>query len=127
MAGLADGYLLLSPAAHGSRPERRAQAIADFTALLEAAAPAPNTRIAIAQFAGDTLDPDPTLRRSLIQAMAKRTGMRAQSIFLPPAPSGHMGAYDGDFDMIFGALVVNFLAPSRPPSPMRQTMDRPSR
>lgn len=117
---LADGYLLLSPAAHGSRPERRPQAIADFSALLDTAAPAPNTRIAIAQFTGDTLDPDPARRRDLLLRMARRTGIRVHSIFLPRAPNGHMGAYDGDFDVIFGEQLAKFLTPGAQTSPSPQ-------
>lgn len=115
-ASLADGYLLFSPAAHGSRPERRPQAITDFSALLDSAVHAPRTRIAIAQFTGDTLDPDPALRRDLLLGMARRTGMRIHSIFLPRAPSGHMGAYDGDFDVNFGEQLVKFMTPPSPPA-----------
>lgn len=106
---LADRYLLFSPAAHGSRPSRHAQAIGDFSALLDAAAPAPRTRLAIVQFADDPLDPDPALRLSLLRDMARRTGIRLHSLFQPPDPRGHDGVYDGDFDRLFGRDLSDFL------------------
>ena len=109
--GLADGYLLASPAAHGPRTDRRAQAMADFNALLNAAVPAPGGRIASLQFADDPLDPDPSQRRAAMEAMAKRTGLRLLSIFAPREPRGHLGIYDGDFDRLFGAELSGFLTP----------------
>jgi len=98
---------VLSPAAHGVRPERRPQALADFAARL-AAAKGP-LRFAFAQFNDDDFDPDPKLRAREASEMAARTGMAYLQIDRPPAPTGHMASYEPDFDPLFGQRLVDFL------------------
>jgi pimeloyl-ACP methyl ester carboxylesterase len=104
---LVEGVALLSPAAHGVRPERRAQAIADYRALL-GSAKGP-IRFALAQFDGDPFDPDPPLRGRLAAEAAAQAGMRFLHIDRPAGIEGHMGSYDAAFAARFAPGLVDFL------------------
>ena len=108
--GVADAIVALSPAAHGARPERREQAMQDWAALWQSAAPA-RTRIVLVQLAEDPLDPDPAARRAIAQRAAARNGMPFLSIYLPPAPMGHMGAYEPAMEVRFGRQIAAFVIP----------------
>lgn len=108
---LADGFLLLSPAAHGTRPERRPQAMADYAAALDAMPVQPRLRVLLAQFAGDEWDPDPPGRRDRLFAACARSGCQVQSIFEPPSPLGHGGGNAAEFDRLFGEQIARFLDP----------------
>ncbi len=103
---LIEAAILLSPAAHGTRAERRAQAIADYTARL-AAARGP-MRLALAQFNDDPFDPDPPLRGRLAREAAARAGMAFLHIDRPAIPTGHMGSFEPEFDAQFGAELARF-------------------
>lgn len=106
--GLADAVVLAAPAAHGRRPERRAQALADFAAALDAAArPAP--RIALLLFEDDGWDPDPAARAALLRAAAARLGMPALVLDRPAAPTGHGGLQEPELDARFGACLAAFV------------------
>jgi pimeloyl-ACP methyl ester carboxylesterase len=110
VAGAADGVLAVSPAAFGTRPERQAEAMADWQRMWDAAAPAA-TRIVLVQLRGDPYDPDPARRREIAEAESARAGLRLLSIFLPPEPTGHIGVYMPPFDERLGQQIVHFLAP----------------
>lgn len=112
--GLADGVAVFSAAAYGSREARRAQAMADWTAMIAAAVPAA-TKLALVQFADDPLDLDAAQRRQMVQEMCARDGFSCFSLFQPPEPSGHDGVYEQKFDEIFGAQLAAFLDPPNPP------------
>jgi pimeloyl-ACP methyl ester carboxylesterase len=118
--GLADGVAAFSPAAHGTSPERRPKALEDFDALMHAAGHAPNTRLVIAQFAGDPLDPDPQMRQDMIRDAARHQALKLQPIFQPDQPRGHYGVYEPEFDKLFGARIVRFLDPEARRSEPRQ-------
>ncbi|PWS38760.1 hypothetical protein DFH01_05775 [Falsiroseomonas bella] len=107
--GLADGVVLAAPAAHGRSVERRPQALADFAAALDAASPDAPARLALFLFADDPWDPDPARRAALFRAAAERLGRPALVVEHPPAPIGHGGVQDPEFDAIFGACLVAFL------------------
>ncbi len=103
---LIEAAILLSPAAHGTRPERRGQAIADFAARL-AAARGP-LRLALTQFNDDPFDPDPVERGTMAREAARRAGMRLLHIERPNLPAGHMGSYEPEFDTLFGDALARF-------------------
>ena len=105
---LADAIVAVSPAAHGTRPERQVQARADWEALW-AAANAPDTRVLLIQLQDDPYDPDPAWRRDI----AAKGRVRLKSIFLPPEPTGHIGAYMPAFDERLGAEIAAFADPER--------------
>lgn len=107
--GLADAVALAAPAAHGRRPERRAQALADFAAALDRAAPDSVRRIALLLFEDDGWDPDPAARAALFRAAVARLGWDALLVDRPPAPTGHGGVQEPDFDAIFGRCLADFL------------------
>ena len=109
---LVEAIAVLSPAAHGTSPARREQALADYAARL-AAARGP-MRFALAQFNDDPFDPDPALRARQAAAMASRTGMTFLLIDRPQAPTGHMASYEPEFDPEFGARLVAFLLGTQP-------------
>ena len=109
--GLADGVAAFSPAAHGTSAERQPQALADFDALMHAAGHAPNTRLVIALFADDPLDPGPQAREDMIRELGRKQAIKLQPIFQPDQPRGHDGVYDPAFDRLFGARIVHFLDP----------------
>ncbi|MDR3538653.1 MAG: hypothetical protein P4L71_19310 [Acetobacteraceae bacterium] len=108
-AGLADGVVAISPAAFGPRPERQAEAMADWTAMWRAARPA-QTRVVLVQLREDPYDPDPAARRDVAVAESKRAGLKLLSVFLPDQPRGHIAAYMPDFDVRLGAQIAGFVA-----------------
>lgn len=107
--GLADAVALAAPAAHGRRPERRAQALADFAAALDRAAPEAVQRIALLLFDDDGWDPDPAARAALFRAAVTRLGWAALLLDRPVAPTGHGGVQAPEFDANFGACLADFL------------------
>lgn len=112
--GLADGMLIAAPAAHGTRPERRPQALADYAAALEAAVPSAAPRLALALFRDDAWDPDPEARAALFRSAVTRLGATGLLIDRPAAPQGHGGVQDPAFDARFGDCVVRFLTGAAP-------------
>lgn len=109
MPGLADAAALAAPAAHGRRAERRPQALADFAAALDRASPDALRRLALLLFENDGWDPDPAARAGLFQAAVARLGWESLLIDRPPAPTGHGGVQEPEFDAIFGACLADFL------------------
>jgi pimeloyl-ACP methyl ester carboxylesterase len=103
---LVDAVAAISPAAHGTRPERRPQALADFRARLEAAGP---VRLALVLLRDDPLDPGPAARL----AIARAARVTLLGIDRPPEPQGHLGGYDPAFDRRFGACLTRFLTGGR--------------
>lgn len=111
--GLADAVAALSPAAHGTDPARRAQAMADWTALMRAVVPGGppgGVRVALVLLADDPLDPDTRGRLRIARAALARAGDPLLAIDRPPEPRGHLGAYDPAFDALFGELLAAWLA-----------------
>jgi hypothetical protein len=108
-AGLADGVVLAAPAAHGTRAERRAQALADFARALEVASPAATRRMALLLFRDDAWDPDPAARAALFRDAAARLGVAALVVDRPEAPVGHGGLQAEDFAPLFGGCLARFL------------------
>jgi pimeloyl-ACP methyl ester carboxylesterase len=104
---LVDAVAAISPAAHGTRVERRAQAMADFRDRLDAARGP--MRFALVQLDDDPFDPDADGRAALAREAAGRAGLRLLLIDRPPAPRGHMGGYEPEFDAIFGDCLARFL------------------
>ncbi|HEV7265528.1 MAG TPA: hypothetical protein VGN83_11490 [Falsiroseomonas sp.] len=113
---LADALVLAAPAAHGRRPERRPQALADFAAALDGAHRDAPERLALFLFDDDPWDPDPTARAALFRAAAIRLGRPALVVDRPPAPIGHGGLQEPEFDRLFGTcLAPSSTRPGRPP------------
>jgi pimeloyl-ACP methyl ester carboxylesterase len=104
---LVEAVVLLSPAAHGTRAERKAQALADFGARL-AAARGP-MRLALAQFEDDPFDPDPVARGRMAREGAERAGIALMLIDRPALPTGHMGSFEPEFDAVFGVELARFV------------------
>ncbi len=103
---LADAVAAVSPAAHGTRAERRAVALAAFRERMAAAGA---TRLALVLLRDDPFEPDAVARAAA--ARESRVG-RAGSLLLvdrPPAPRGHMGSFEPPFDADFGACIAAFL------------------
>jgi hypothetical protein len=109
-AGPADAMLLLAPAAHGTRPERRPEALAAFEAACAAAAPGAVRRGALVLFADDPYDPDPAARAVAFKAGMARAGAECLVLDRPALPTGHGAARDAAFDTLFGARLAGFLA-----------------
>jgi hypothetical protein len=103
--GLADAVVAFSPAAHGTREDRKAQAMADWTALWDAAEN-DGTHVVLVQLADDPWDPDPPRRLAIART---RFGGNLLSIFQPASPKGHSGVYEPEFDGLFGAEIVHFV------------------
>jgi hypothetical protein len=116
---LADAVAAISPAAHGTGPARRAQAMADWHAMMDAATPG-GPRFALVQLRDDPFDPDPAARRQAAQDATARAGLPFLGIYLPPAPTGHVGIYDPAFDKLFGEKLAAFLNPAAPPQAGRR-------
>jgi pimeloyl-ACP methyl ester carboxylesterase len=104
---LVDAVAAISPAAHGTRPERRAQAMADFRDRLDAARGP--MRFALVQLDDDPFDLDPDGRVAVAREAAARPGILLLLIDRPPAPRGHMGSYEPQFDALFGVGLARFL------------------
>jgi pimeloyl-ACP methyl ester carboxylesterase len=103
--GLVNAVVAFSPAAHGTREERKPQAMADWTALWSAAVN-DGTRVVLVQLADDPWDPDPARRLAIAH---DRFGANLLSIFMPAEPKGHAGVYEPAFDERFGAEIEAFL------------------
>jgi dienelactone hydrolase len=100
--GLADVIVAFDPAAHGTRAEHMARAMADWTALWDSAVNN-GTHVVLVQLADDPYDPDPARRLAVARA---RLGANLLSIFQPAEPRGHAGVYDPAFDPAFGARIA---------------------
>ncbi len=107
---LADALVALAPAAHGTRVERRAQALADWRAALAATAPGAVARGGLVLFAGDPYDPDPAARAAAFLDAMRNAGAKALVIDQPEIPMGHGAARDPAFDPRFGARLRALLA-----------------
>jgi pimeloyl-ACP methyl ester carboxylesterase len=104
---LVDALAAISPAAHGTRAERRAQAMSDFRDRLAAAAGP--MRFALVQLDDDPFDPDADGRAAVAHEAVARAGLRLLLIDRPPAPRGHTGSDEPQFDAIFGKCLARFL------------------
>lgn len=109
-AALADAVLLLCPAAHGSRPERRPLALSAFREACAAAAPGTVRRGGLVLFAEDPYDPDPAARAAAFADGMARCGAESLVIDRPAEPTGHGASRDPSFDPLFGARLAAFLA-----------------
>ncbi len=103
---LADAIVAISVAAHGTSPEHQPRAHQDWEALW-ASANAPDTRVVLVQMRSDPYDPDPRWRLNV----ATKARVALKSIFLPPDPDGHVGAYYPAFDEQLGAQIADYLWP----------------
>lgn len=103
---LAESVVLLSPAAHGTRPERRAAAVQDFAARM-AATRAP-MRIVLAQFRDDPFEPDAQARGDIARAASRRPGITLLHIDRPDSPRGHMASFETEFDPAYGEAIARF-------------------
>ena len=101
--GLADAIVAISVAAHGTNPERQPRARDDWAALWGAAAAA-ETRVVLVLLRDDPYDPDPRWRLDI----ASKARVHLQSVFLPPEPDGHIGAYMPAFDPLLGPTIEAF-------------------
>lgn len=106
---LADAVLLLAPAAHGPRPERRPEAMADWYLALARMAPDAARRLGLVQFTGDPYDPGPEARRDSFAAAAGARHIPTLTLFHPQAPEGHGGMWDESFPPRFGPCLAAFL------------------
>jgi pimeloyl-ACP methyl ester carboxylesterase len=113
--GLADAVVLAVPAAHGTRPERRAQALADFAQALEVASPTAAQRLGLVLFREDAWDPDPAARAALFRDAVARLGVAGLVVDRPEAPLGHGGLQAEAFDPLFGACLARFVDLETPP------------
>lgn len=114
---LAEAIAVIDPAAHGPRPARTAQSLADLEARLDAAR-AP-MRLAFVQLRGDPFALDPDARADLARKAAERAGLSLLLIDRPPAPEGHLGGFEPAFDTLFGECLARFLAGSEAPERCR--------
>ena len=80
--------------------------MADYRALLQVAKP---MRFALVQLANDPFDPDPDGRVAVARQVAAHVGLQLLVIDRPPAPTGHEGSYEPEFDALFGACLAGFL------------------
>ncbi len=114
MPRLADAMLLLAPAAHGTNPARRPEALAAFRAALDGMAPEALHRGALALFRDDPYDPDPEARAAAFREAMRRHGAEALVLDRPEAPAGHGAARDPEFDARFGPCLARFLDSDAP-------------
>lgn len=103
---LADAVAAVSPAAHGTRPERRAEALAEFAARMQAAGP---VALALVLLAEDPFDPDPAARAALARASAPGRAGRLLLVDRPDSPRGHMGSFEPAFAARFAPCLGAFL------------------
>ena len=101
--GLADTVVAFSPAAHGTREERKAQAMREWEELWKAGQG--GTRVVLVQLSGDPWDPDPVRRLAIARQYG---GDRLLSVFQPEEPRGHAGVYEPAFDARFGADIARY-------------------
>ena len=112
---LADAIAVIDPAAHGTRPERTAQALADLTDRLDAAHGP--LRFAFVQLRDDPFALAPDTRATLVRKAAERAGLHLLLIDRPPAPAGHDGGFEAEFDALFGECLADFTDGAALPAP----------
>jgi len=103
---LADAIAAISPAAHGRRPERRADALAAWAELLRAAQP---TRFAFATLRDDPWDPGPDARAATARAAAPGLAGTLLLVDRPDGLDDHMGSFSPAFATRFGPCLAAFL------------------
>ena len=114
--GVADAVVLTAPAAHGRSEARSPQALADFSAAMNATAVGGVARIALVLFADDAWDPDPVERAGMFRANVARMGIVGLLIDRPGAPRDHEAGASAAFDALFGACLAAFIDPDRVPA-----------
>lgn len=105
--GLADAVIAIAPAAHGPRGSpAHAWALDDLRRIVATARSA-NTRVAVANFAGDEFDPDPDQRASILAAL---TGRTAGLLLLdrPEGIRGHGGGAEWRFTLRYAQCLLDF-------------------
>ena len=105
---LAEAVAVIDPAAHGPRPERTAQSLADLGDRLDAARGP--MRFAFVQLRNDPFALDADARAGMVGKAAERAGLSLLLIDRPPGPEGHLGGFDAAFDALFGECLVRFTA-----------------
>lgn len=106
----ADALLAIAPAAHGTRVERRPQALADFEAAMHGCVAGRLKRLGLVLFAEDPYDPDPAARARSFLAAARNCRVTPLLIDQPPQPRGHGAVRDPAFDRLLGERLASFLA-----------------
>jgi hypothetical protein len=107
---LADTIVAFSPAAHGTRPARQAEAMQAWDGLWQGLGPeAP--ALVLVQLAADPYDPNAAERLRIVEQARQRAPFGLLSIFHPDAPVSHVGTHDGLFDERFGAAIAAFADP----------------
>ena len=97
--------LAVSPAAHGRRVERRAEALAAFAERMTAAQV---VRLGLVMLRDDAWDPGPAQRAAMAQGSAAG---RAGLLLLVDRPEGvadHMGSFSPEFAARFGDCLAAF-------------------
>jgi hypothetical protein len=106
--GRADAVIAIAPAAHGpTGSPAHAWALDDLRRLV-ATARAPNTRVAIATFAGDEYDPDPAERAVILGALAERSGALLL-LDRPAGLTGHGAGGDWRFTLRYATCLLDFI------------------
>ena len=114
---LAEAVAVIDPAAHGPRPARTPQALADLGDRLNAARGP--MRFAFVQLRDDPFALDPDARVGLVRKAAERAGLSLLLIDRPQAPEGHLGGFEPAFDALFGECLASFTAGSAAPEGCR--------
>lgn len=102
---LADAVLAVSPAAHGRRVERHAEALAAFAVLMQAGRTA---RLGLVALRDDPWDPDPAQRAEMARASAPGRDGRLLLVDRPAGIADHMGSFSPEFAARFGACLAAF-------------------
>lgn len=105
--GLVDAVVAIAPAAHGPQGSRAwAWALDDLNRIVDAAR-SPQSKVVVANFAGDEYDPDPEGRARIFRRLASHVGGLA---FLdrPPGLQGHGSAATEAFTRRYAACLLDF-------------------
>ena len=114
-AGLADVVIAIVPAAQGSGASVNLSAQDDDLRALMVDAQPSRTRVAIAQFTGDTFMSDADTRAQLFQRLKAKEGALLV-IDRPPGLNGHAGGISSTFSLRYGPCLLQFATAATPPS-----------
>jgi dienelactone hydrolase len=110
--GAVDAVIAIAPASHGTDDDSQFAGRAELYRILADAAP--DSRVALVQFAGDPFERDPARRAAMARDLLARRLQGLLVIDQPAGFTGHSAGYTTRFALDYGACLLRFATEARP-------------